>query len=155
MSRRAGPSLPPTPTIWPPAIPTSPVKTGFPVPSMMLPPRMTISCMSRSRGLRTGIMRPSGRLDNPPPRMPDRRREDRGMDKELIETIAEGVATLTLNRPDRLNALSAPIMEGLLEALPRLAADPAVGSILLTGAGRGFCAGGDVKRMAEGAVVGR
>src|SRR5256714_14325241 len=71
------------------------------------------------------------------------------MDQHLIETIADGVATLTLNRPDRLNALSAPIMDGLLEALPRLAADPSVGAIVLTGAGRAFCAGGDVKRMAE------
>src|ERR1041385_7143709 len=74
------------------------------------------------------------------------------MDQELIETIADGVATLTLNRPDRLNALSAAIMEGLLEALPRLASDPAVGAIVLTGAGRAFCAGGDVKRMAEETV---
>ena len=41
------------------------------------------------------------------------------MDKELIETVSDGVATLTLNRPDRLNALSAPIMEGLLEAVTR------------------------------------
>jgi 2-(1,2-epoxy-1,2-dihydrophenyl)acetyl-CoA isomerase len=71
------------------------------------------------------------------------------MEQHLIEAIADGVATLTLNRPDRLNALSAPIMEGLLEALPRLAGDPAVGAIVLTGAGRAFCAGGDVKRMAE------
>jgi len=70
------------------------------------------------------------------------------MEQHLIETIQEGVATLTLNRPDRLNALSAPIMEGLLEALPRLAHDTAVGAIVLTGAGRAFCAGGDVKRMA-------
>lgn len=75
------------------------------------------------------------------------------MDKELIETIADGVATLTLNRPDRLNALSAPIMDGLLEALPRLAADAAVGAVVLTGAGRAFCAGGDVKRMAEEPVA--
>jgi len=74
------------------------------------------------------------------------------MDKELLETIADGVATLTLNRPDRLNALSASIMEGLLEALPRLAGDPAVGVIVLTGAGRAFCAGGDVKRMAAETV---
>ena len=45
------------------------------------------------------------------------------MERELIEAVADGVATLTLNRPERLNALSAPILEGLLEALPRLAAD--------------------------------
>ena len=74
------------------------------------------------------------------------------MERELIEAASEGVATLTLNRPDRLNALSSPIMEGLLEALPRLAADPSVGVIVLTGAGRAFCAGGDVKRMAEEAA---
>jgi len=71
------------------------------------------------------------------------------MERHLVEAISDGVATLTLNRPDRLNALSTPIMEGLLEALPRLAGDPGVGVIVLTGAGRGFCAGGDVKRMAE------
>jgi len=74
------------------------------------------------------------------------------MEQDLIESIAEGVATLTLNRPERLNALSSPIMEGLLEALPRLARDDAVGAIVITGTGRAFCAGGDVKRMAEGAV---
>lgn len=75
------------------------------------------------------------------------------MEQHLIETIQEGVATLTLNRPERLNALSAPIMEGLLEALPRLAHDTAVGAIVLTGAGRAFCAGGDVKRMAAEEVA--
>jgi 2-(1,2-epoxy-1,2-dihydrophenyl)acetyl-CoA isomerase len=72
------------------------------------------------------------------------------MEKEFIESAEEGVVTLTFNRPDRLNALSTPIMEGLLEALPRLAGDPAVGTIVLTGTGRAFCAGGDVKSMAEG-----
>jgi len=72
------------------------------------------------------------------------------MPHELIETVADRVATLTLNRPDRLNALSSPIIDGLLEALPRLAADPSVAVVVLTGAGRGFCAGGDVKSMAEG-----
>src|SRR5579862_6446246 len=74
------------------------------------------------------------------------------MEQHLIEAISDGVATLTLNRPERLNALSTPIMEGLLEALPRLAKDPAVGVVVLTGAGRAFCAGGDVKSMAEGSV---
>src|SRR5215468_7784435 len=70
---------------------------------------------------------------------------------ELLETIEDGVATLTFNRPQRLNALSTPIMQGLLDGLPRLAGDPAVKVVVLTGAGRAFCAGGDVKSMAEGA----
>ncbi len=69
---------------------------------------------------------------------------------DLIETIEDGVATLTFNRPERMNALSTPIMEGLLHGLPRLAGDPGVRVIVLTGAGRAFCAGGDVKSMAEG-----
>ena len=43
------------------------------------------------------------------------------MEKQLIEEISDGVATLPFNRLDRLNALSTPTMEGLLEALPRLA----------------------------------
>jgi 2-(1,2-epoxy-1,2-dihydrophenyl)acetyl-CoA isomerase len=72
------------------------------------------------------------------------------MPHELIESVTDRVATLTLNRPERLNALSTPMLDGLIEALPRLAADPAVGVVVLTGAGRGFCAGGDVKSMAEG-----
>jgi hypothetical protein len=48
----------------------------------------------------------------------------------LMSAISDGVATLTFNRPDRLNALSTPIMEGLLEAPPRLARDAAVGVIV-------------------------
>jgi 2-(1,2-epoxy-1,2-dihydrophenyl)acetyl-CoA isomerase len=72
------------------------------------------------------------------------------MADELLETVTDGVAVLTLNRPDRLNALSTTMLEGLLEAVPRLADDPRVGVVVLTGAGRAFCAGGDVKAMAEG-----
>ncbi len=67
---------------------------------------------------------------------------------DLLQTIENGVATLTFNRPDRLNALSEEMVSLLCETLPRLGTDPAVGAIILTGAGRGFCAGGDVKRMA-------
>lgn len=66
---------------------------------------------------------------------------------DLLETIADGVATLTLNRPDRLNAFSPEMIENLCDALTRLNTDSAVGAIILTGAGRGFCAGGDIKRM--------
>src|SRR5881409_3642269 len=72
------------------------------------------------------------------------------MAEDVLETVKDGVAVLTLNRPDRLNAMSGPMLDTLLEALPRLAEDPAVGVVVLTGAGRGFCAGGDVKAMAEG-----
>jgi 2-(1,2-epoxy-1,2-dihydrophenyl)acetyl-CoA isomerase len=72
------------------------------------------------------------------------------MTQDLLEVIVGGVAVLTLNRPDRLNAMSGSMLDGLLEALPRLAEDAQVGVIVLTGAGRGFCAGGDVKAMAEG-----
>lgn len=66
----------------------------------------------------------------------------------LLETIENGVATLTMNRPESLNALSGEMTEAMSEAVPRLAEDPAVKVIVLTGAGRGFCAGGDVKGMA-------
>lgn len=76
------------------------------------------------------------------------------MSADLIEQVKDGVAVLTLNRPDRLNAMSRPMLDALLEALPRLAEDPAVGVVVLTGAGRGFCAGGDVKAMAEGTELG-
>src|SRR5215813_11707911 len=69
---------------------------------------------------------------------------------DLLEAVADGVATLTLNRPEKLNAMSTAMLEALLEALPRLADDQGVGVVVLTGAGRGFCAGGDVRAMAEG-----
>ncbi len=68
---------------------------------------------------------------------------------DLTETIADGVAVLTLNRPDRLNALSQEMLRGLHAALTRLGADDAVGAIVISGAGRAFCAGGDVKDMAS------
>jgi 2-(1,2-epoxy-1,2-dihydrophenyl)acetyl-CoA isomerase len=73
---------------------------------------------------------------------------------DLIETVENGIATLTLNRPERLNALSMDIRTGLLEALERLGHDSSVGCIVLTGAGRAFCAGGDVKSMGERAAAG-
>jgi enoyl-CoA hydratase len=65
------------------------------------------------------------------------------MAEDFLEAVEDGVAVLTLNRPDRLNALSPRMLQGLLEALPRLAEDPAAGAVVLTGAGRAFCAGGD------------
>ena len=72
------------------------------------------------------------------------------MTEVLIETLSDGVATLTMNRPERRNALSTDMLDGLLDALPRMAEDTRVGVVVLTGAGKAFCAGGDVKAMAEG-----
>jgi 2-(1,2-epoxy-1,2-dihydrophenyl)acetyl-CoA isomerase len=66
---------------------------------------------------------------------------------DLLEAIENGVAWLTLNRPERLNALSPEMTGGLTEALQRLATDREVGCIVITGAGRGWCSGGDVKTM--------
>ncbi len=62
-----------------------------------------------------------------------------------VDISPEGVATLALNRPDVLNSLSTPMVEELLKALARLKADPAVRSVLLTGRGRAFCAGADLR----------
>ncbi|GAA3609468.1 enoyl-CoA hydratase [Marihabitans asiaticum] len=67
----------------------------------------------------------------------------------LLTETADGVCTLTLNRPDRLNALSAEMLESLGAELARAEEDPEVRCIVLTGAGRAFCAGGDVQAFAE------
>jgi 2-(1,2-epoxy-1,2-dihydrophenyl)acetyl-CoA isomerase len=66
---------------------------------------------------------------------------------DLLEAIENGVAWLTLNRPERLNALSGEMTQGLTDALNRLAIDREVGCVVITGAGRGWCSGGDVKSM--------
>lgn len=76
------------------------------------------------------------------------------MSQDLLETIEGGIATLTMNRPEARNALSMDIFNGLSEALPRLAKDPAVRLVVLTGAGAAFCSGGDVKGFARRAAGG-
>src|SRR5271165_650483 len=82
------------------------------------------------------------------------RRVDRTQMTDLVESIEDGIAWLTLNRPDRLNAFSPEMLQALSEALQRLGGDPGVGVIVITGAGRGFCAGGDVKTMESRAAQG-
>ena len=57
----------------------------------------------------------------------------------------DGVRTITLNRPDSLNAVNGPIMPVLTDAVADAARDTAVGCVILTGAGRGFCSGGDLR----------
>ena len=68
---------------------------------------------------------------------------------DVLESVDSGVAVLTLNRPEARNALSNAMLDGLLEALPRLAADRSVGAVVITGAGGAFCAGGDGKGFAS------
>ncbi len=69
--------------------------------------------------------------------------------KCLLYEVKDAVATLTLNRPERLNALGDTLREDLHTGVVRASEDPAVRVIVVTGAGKGFCAGGDVKAMNE------
>jgi 2-(1,2-epoxy-1,2-dihydrophenyl)acetyl-CoA isomerase len=66
-------------------------------------------------------------------------------DEPLLQDVQGGVATLTLNRPDALNALNADLRRGLLAAVKSAARDEAVRAVVITGAGRGFCAGADLR----------
>ncbi|MEW5990174.1 MAG: enoyl-CoA hydratase-related protein [Chloroflexota bacterium] len=70
---------------------------------------------------------------------------DPGGEAEVLVDAAGGIATITLNRPAALNALTIPMKERLLEALLDAGRDPAVRVVVLTGAGRAFCAGQDLK----------
>jgi len=67
----------------------------------------------------------------------------------------QGVSTVTLNRPEIMNAIGADMTEELVEALRSADAEPSTGAIVLTGSGRAFCSGGDVANMGEGPTVER
>ena len=67
---------------------------------------------------------------------------------DLLASLDEGVLTLTMNRPDARNAMSGAMTTALAQQLACAELDPTVKCIVLTGAGKGFCAGGDVKGMA-------
>lgn len=69
------------------------------------------------------------------------------MPETIHFAIGNGVATLTLNRPDRLNALTMTMTAEILEALSTCARDPAIRCLVVTGAGRGFCAGQDLEEF--------
>jgi 2-(1,2-epoxy-1,2-dihydrophenyl)acetyl-CoA isomerase len=75
------------------------------------------------------------------------------MNEELLLSIENGVAVIIFNRPERLNALTRGMLSGLRTHLAMLAEDPNVGCVVLTGNGRAFCSGGDVKVQA--AVAGK
>lgn len=69
--------------------------------------------------------------------------------QELVQELEEGVLWITLNRPNRLNALTNTMITDLRVALEQASVDDQVRVVVLTGAGRGFCAGGDVESMAN------
>ena len=79
-----------------------------------------------------------------------KRSVDTGTDELLCE-IEERVATITLNRPEARNALSDHLTPALRRMIKQCGEDPAIGSILVTGAGTAFCTGGDVKGMGNAA----
>ncbi len=68
----------------------------------------------------------------------------------LVKTKKEnGVGVITINRPEALNAVNTEIMDGLITAAAKFDADPAIGCILITGEGKAFIAGADIKEMQE------
>ncbi|MCD6046064.1 MAG: enoyl-CoA hydratase [Gammaproteobacteria bacterium] len=67
----------------------------------------------------------------------------------LTELDQDGILSITLNRADKLNALSAELLAELLHVLDQAHKDPQTYSLLITGAGKAFCAGADIRRLAE------
>ena len=73
------------------------------------------------------------------------------MTENLLLEIRDGIAVMTLNRPDKLNAFTADMLQGLVAALDECDARADVRVAILTGAGRGFCSGGDIGGMGAAA----
>src|SRR5262249_20496445 len=71
------------------------------------------------------------------------------MSDDVLIQQQEKIAILTFNRPDKLNALSRDLLVDSIAALTRWSRDPNVGTVVVTGTGRAFCAGGDVSMMAQ------
>src|SRR3989449_9163150 len=71
------------------------------------------------------------------------------MGDELLCSVADGVATVTLNRPAKRNALNRAVLEGLAGAFERLEDDPTVRVVVVRGAGPAFCSGMDLDELAR------
>lgn len=67
----------------------------------------------------------------------------------VLTKTEDGVGIITINRPEALNAVNSEVMEGLISAAAKFDADPAIGCILITGEGKAFIAGADIKEMQE------
>lgn len=77
--------------------------------------------------------------------------------ESVLFSVKNGVATIKLNEPKSLNALSKNIVEGLIDSLKNIKEDNSIRAVILTGSGRGFCAGGDITSFPKGnsAALGR
>jgi 2-(1,2-epoxy-1,2-dihydrophenyl)acetyl-CoA isomerase len=73
----------------------------------------------------------------------------------VLYDLSDGVATITLNRPEAMNSLTTETKVALREAVTRAAGDPAVRAVVLTGSGRAFCAGQDLREHADNLAAGR
>ncbi len=71
-------------------------------------------------------------------------------DPVILETKQDGIALLVMNRPDKLNALNSDLSTALNEALARIADDDSIRVVVLSGAGRAFCCGGDLGAIGKG-----
>ena len=71
------------------------------------------------------------------------------MEQAVIYEVKDSVATITLNRPDRYNAVNQDLVDGILDSLNKASNDQDVRSVVLTGSGKGFCAGADMSVFAQ------
>ncbi len=69
--------------------------------------------------------------------------------EQILTETKDGILTLTLNRPEKLNAFTATMMREMVDAFAKASADDAVRAIVVTGAGRAFCAGADLSAGAS------
>ena len=71
-------------------------------------------------------------------------------DSELLYEVKDRIATITLNRPDKMNAFTGPMIDRWSASLNEAQADPNVNVVIVTGAGKAFCSGGDVNTFKDG-----